>query len=87
MTKVILTRTMEPSIIGMWCISSASINSCDVVGISINAVSALHQSLWLDGTSRIWFELVLSSSSVHGIKGNRVVYFALLNLDSSKRVV
>ena len=47
----------------------------------------VHQSLWLDGTSRIWFEPVLSSSSVHGIKGNRVVYLALLSLDSSKRVV
>ena len=39
---------------------------------SINAVSALHQSLWLDGTSQIWFELAASSLSVHGIKGNRV---------------
>ena len=72
-TKVILTRTMELSIIGMWCISSASINSCDVVGISINAVSALHQSLWLVGTGQFWFELATSSLSEHGIKGNRVV--------------
>ena len=36
--------------------SSVSINSCDIVEISINAVSTLHQSLWLDGTSQIWFE-------------------------------
>ena len=72
-TKVILTNTMELSIIGMWCISSASINSCDVVEISSNAVSTLHQSLWLDGTSQIWFEPATSSLSVHGIKGNHVV--------------
>ena len=52
-TKVILTRTMELSIIGMWCISSVSINSCDVVGISISTVSALHQSLWVVGTGQI----------------------------------
>ena len=57
---------MELSIIGMWCISSVSINSCDIVEISINIVSTLHQS---------------SSVSVHGIKGNRVVKHALLILD------
>ena len=50
-TKGILAVTMELSIIGMWCISSASINNCDVVEISSNAVSALQQSLWLVGTS------------------------------------
>ena len=73
-TKVILTRTMELSItVGMWYISSVSINSCDIVEISINAVSTLHQSLWLDGTSRIWFEPVASSLSAHGIKVNHVV--------------
>ena len=75
-TKVILTRTMGLSIIGMWCILSVSINSCDIVEISINAVSALHQSLWLVGTTWIWFELAKSSLSVQGIKGikgNRVV--------------
>ena len=69
-TKGILARTMELSIIGMWYISSVSINSCDVVEISSNAVSTLHQSLWLDGTSWIWFELATSSLSVQSIKGN-----------------
>ena len=73
MNKVILTRTMELSIIGMWCISSVSINSCDIVEISSNTVGALHQSLWLVGTSWIWFELATSSLSVHGIKGNCVI--------------
>ena len=33
----------------------------------INAVSTLHQSLWLDGTSQIWFELATSSLSEQGI--------------------
>ena len=70
--KVILTRTMELSIIGMWYISSVSINGCDIVKISSNTVSTLHQSPWLDGTSRIWFELATSSLSVQGIKGSRI---------------
>ena len=56
-TKGILAVTMELSIIGMWCISSASINSCDVVEISSNTVSALHQLLWLVGTT--WNQLDL----------------------------
>ena len=72
-TKVILTGTMGLSIIGLWYISSVSINSCDVVEISINAVSALHQLLWLDGTSWIWIEPAGCSLSVQCIKGNRVV--------------
>ena len=64
---------MELSIIGMWCISSASINSCDVVGISINIVIALEHLAWLAETSSNRSRPVRSSSSVHGIKGNRVV--------------
>ena len=48
-------------IFDMWCISSVSINSCDIVGIFSNAVNALQQSLWLVGIS------------VQGIKGNRMV--------------
>ena len=59
---------MEVSIIGMWCISSVSINSCDIVKISSNAVSTLHQSLWLVGTSWIWLELPTSRLSVQAIK-------------------
>ena len=54
-------------------ISSASINSCDIVEISSNAVSALHQSLWLVGTSWIWLELARSCLSVHGINRNHMV--------------
>ena len=72
-TKGILTRTMELCIISMWYMSSVSINSCDTVETSSNAVSTLHDSLWLVGTSWIWLELARSSLSVQGIKGNHMV--------------
>ena len=43
-----------------------------VMESSSNAVSALHQSLWLAVSSSSWREPVESSLSVHGIKGNCV---------------
>ena len=62
-------------------ISSTSINSCDIMGISIDIVFTLKQLAWLAEASSNRSKPVRSSSSVHGIIGNRVVYHTLLSLD------
>ena len=54
-------------------ISSTSINSCDVMGISSDTVFALEHLAWLAEASSNQSKPVRSSSSAHGIKGNRVV--------------
>ena len=54
-------------------ISSTSINSCDVMGISIDIVFALKHLAWLAEASSNCSKPVRPSSSAHGIKVNRVV--------------